>query len=269
LGLPFDFNIGSVSCCENQACNVPFQALSAQSDNAPIELYLSDDSCYYGKGSTTAQIGHFQWYMSPYSSVNQLLIPTSTIDILGLGNTSFCIAGQAMGYDILTGTTTIKDFSSTGNFIYIWASTSPMCIMPSSPDFCEDPCQGMATSTIGDTIACGFKKSGCWLVLPSNKTKEKFKESTEKLKSAFPFSLFFSSLNDLKTAISTSTDDRSGVLAVPMYDRDTHSYYMITVMSSSSMPNAIGQTNSDLYRNTLIWVFWIVGLFYIIFRLIK
>jgi hypothetical protein len=112
----------------------------------------------------------------------------------------------------------------------------------------------------------------CWLIEPKESVSTVFNQNVDTIKGKFPFSLYFDLASSTKAVFSTSTATTTGVFSLPMYGKNgstTDHFYMITVLSSSSMPNAIGSSNAIIFRNTLKYLFWILGAIYIIFRLQK
>lgn len=131
----------------------------------------------------------------------------------------------------------------------------------------EDICQNIATSTYIGQIECSLKKTGYWLFYPSKNSVDSIKNNFNDLKNSFPFNAFFDLTDIMESSIASTTTDMSGSFDVPMITA-TGTYYMLPVLSSSSVPNLIGQTNTNLIRNTISWIMWCMTA-YIIFMTFK
>jgi hypothetical protein len=137
---------------------------------------------------------------------------------------------------------------------------------------CNDPCADLATSTNPldlDNFKCGVRESFCWLFNPPTSTVNIFDKGVEEIKGSFPFSLYFSIAEGVEEGLSSTTDSMAGTIGIPMYNAASSSFYILPVVSSTSLPALIGSTNSNNFRLTFVYLFWILGATYIIFRLIK
>lgn len=153
-----------------------------------------------------------------------------------------------------TVTTTSGDIYDTPYFFTVGTST-PFIPPYKVFDISEtNICAGMATSTWFGSIECGLKKTLAWAVYPDQKSLGDFAISYSQLKSSFPFNAFFDLTKSVQDAIATTT------LADSHFDipfiTATGTYYMLPVVSSSSLPNLIGAPNSSLFRNTITWALW-------------
>lgn len=167
----------------------------------------------------------------------------------------------------------VYQFRASGRIQII---SAPGCYSTSSPDtdfayFCLNPCNGLATSSSffdTDNFVCGARKIGCWALNPSTTSLSYLTNTYATFKTKFPFNLYFSIMDSLKAGL-TQTDDKSGYFSLPMYSRASGSYYMIKVLDASSTANAIGQTNANTFRTTLIFIIYGAVAVFIIFRLTK
>ena len=130
-----------------------------------------------------------------------------------------------------------------------------------------DICEGIATSTLMGDLECIVKKSIAWAFYPSEKSLQALKDAYEKVQTVFPFSVYFDITGAIDDAIATTTTTTTGVIKMPMITA-TGTYYMLPVLSSSSLPNLIGGTNANLFRNSLSWILWILT-GYLIFVIIN
>ena len=139
--------------------------------------------------------------------------------------------------------------------------------------FCDDPCYEVATSTIFGSINCGFRQFGCWLFVPDDEVFTGYNSSINNLKKHFPFSVFYGITGAFKDNIDLVQDTRTGVFSIPMYGNvsssPTSTFYMMKVLDASSTENAIGKENANMFRNTFVYLFYILGAIYIIFRIWK
>jgi hypothetical protein len=98
---------------------------------------------------------------------------------------------------------------------------------------------------------------------------DNFVSSTRAYEIKFPAKVYFS-LADTVSAALTTTTDMTGTLGVPLIRRTATGteFYMAPVISSSTMPRAIGNSNSTLVRNGLIWLGFINSALIIIFTIL-
>jgi len=135
-------------------------------------------------------------------------------------------------------------------------------------DVLEHICDDVATSS-GSTfddfrygIECGARKLMYWVIYPSDTVTAKLQTAYDELKATFPFSAYFG-LTDTITESATSTaTNMAGTLQIPFINT-SGDFIMLDVLTASSMPNMIGQTNATLFRNTLSWLMWIAVAFLI------
>jgi hypothetical protein len=170
------------------------------------------------------------------------------------------------GYNFATGASTFPLwFKLWGTFPTVATSTGDVC-----------DCLFTSTSTnifdiMGNAIFCGLKSTACWAFRPDSGTIQNFATSTAILSQKFPLNTFFGLTSAVSNAMDTN-DTMGGTLGVPMARivNGHEQTYILPVISSSSMPKAIGQTNTTLFRNGLIWLGWIIVaclIFLIIFNL--
>ena len=127
-------------------------------------------------------------------------------------------------------------------------------------------CNNIATSTFFGGIECGLKKVAVWAFYPDMTSINLFKNSYDNLKSAFPFSTFFGLTDAVNAGVNhaSSTDESIGVPMIRNTATGTD-FYILPVLASSSMANAIGQDNANLFRKSLGWLMWsAVGIMFFI-----
>lgn len=108
-------------------------------------------------------------------------------------------------------------------------------------------------------IECGARKVLYWTFNPSPQSVQKVIYSFNNLKVQFPFNAFFGLTDIVKTSLATSTNT-TGTIQMPFINKTGH-YVMLDVLSSSSLPNLIGGTNANLFRNSLSWVMYCLTAF--------
>lgn len=157
------------------------------------------------------------------------------------------------------------DYSSMPIFFTVQqlsGSSTPLTVPYfTSIDHIADPCSGVDTETITGQIECAFRNFIDWAITPNDTTIAEFQDNFGRIKNAFPFNAFF----DLTTIISTSlsaTTTTTDTIGIPFID-ESGNYYILPVLSSSSLPNLIGGTNAILFRSTIGWIFWILVAFII------
>jgi hypothetical protein len=118
-----------------------------------------------------------------------------------------------------------------------------------------------------NSIICGLKKFSTWAICPPQWSINSLSNSYNDLKRSFPFNAFFDLTDTVSNAIATTTTNMNGTFSIP-FATATGTFYMLPVISSSSMPSAIGQSNTTMIRNTITYIFWALAGF-IIFITIK
>lgn len=129
-------------------------------------------------------------------------------------------------------------------------------------------CQGIATSTFFGGIECGFKKVIAFAITPNDSTLNNLKNSYINFKNTFPFTAYYQLTDTINGAIASTTLSRNGTFDVPMINKQGH-IGTIPILSSNSMPNAIGQTNTTLIRNTITWFMWLAVAFLVFLQFKK
>jgi hypothetical protein len=109
-------------------------------------------------------------------------------------------------------------------------------------------------------IECGLRKLIFWAFSPDDYAITYFLDDYNLLKRAFPFSIFFSLTDTAKNAIATTTLSQNDNLGLPFIRKTATSsqFYILPVISSSSLANAIGQTNAGIFRTTLSYFIYIM-----------
>lgn len=105
-------------------------------------------------------------------------------------------------------------------------------------------------------IECGFRKIVYWVIYPSDKSVNNLSKGYANLKKQFPFSAYFGITDTINESIASTTVNSNGTFNIPFITA-TGSYYMLPVLSSSSMPNLIGESNTNLFRYSITWFMWL------------
>lgn len=168
-------------------------------------------------------------------------------------------------YIIPQGSITFNIASSTfsdGSAILI-----PTDITPETCLFDISECDDIDFADFYGGVACGFKKSAIWALCPSENSLQSLSNAYSELKNSFPFNAFFDLTTTVSNAISTTTPTANNTIEMPFINK-SGDFVMIPVLSSSSLPNLIGNNNNNLFRNSLKWILWCLASF-VIFITIK
>lgn len=154
------------------------------------------------------------------------------------------------------------------SFTIIWQITDAppvqVCNLPSYNinDICED----IDTSTMLGDIRCGIKyalvSSAQFLFYPSCSSLLGLTDNYNDFKTSFPFNTYFDFTNSIDTAINTSLATTSANnISIPFIRQTATSseYYMLPVMSTSTISNTIGDTGYNTLRTTLAYIYWVIG----------
>jgi hypothetical protein len=171
------------------------------------------------------------------------------------------------------------NFLAESPYLYFWIDNvngSSTFSFTAPPEYQDNVfnhiCDDIATSsgTLLDDLRynteCGFKKFVYWAFTPTKAAQDGLIISYTNIKKLFPFNVYFNLTNTVTNSISTSTAT-TGTFDIPFINK-TGDFYMLPVLSSSSLPNLIGGTNANLFRNSISWIIWILVAFliFIIFK---
>lgn len=138
---------------------------------------------------------------------------------------------------------------------------------------CDDVCDSVATSS-GTTwddlrygIECGFNKAMCFAFIPSESAFDDLLAAVNEMENSFPYNTVFYFTNEMENIIN-DLEQEDNTIGMPWITKDGE-YYMLPVLSSSSVPNAIGEENAATFRQTIGYFPWIIVLILIIFHLRK
>jgi len=156
----------------------------------------------------------------------------------------------------------------------VYSSTSAQCAGFYGYDegyWCDDVCAGLATSTLGGEVACGGRRIACWAFMPHSTSRSYFSQGWEKLKSSFPFSVYFD-ITDAFHGFSTSTHEVVGLYApAPAIGPDGRATLtQVLIIDQNFTKNLVGgETAFNFYRSTILGVFWILACLYVVKKMKK
>lgn len=137
-------------------------------------------------------------------------------------------------------------------------------------------CDSVATSTgsfwddMRYGVECGSRELFCWMFLEVDPDAiAHFKNKVKQLEQSFPLNTFFSITDAAQDAMSSTTLNSEGSLDAPFMDEDKNLTF-VPVMTSSSMPNLIGEENNNYFRLIQMVFLWsVTAAFLIIFSIRK
>lgn len=117
-------------------------------------------------------------------------------------------------------------------------------------------CKNDDLDSISGQFTCALKMAFAWLVYPSQDSIDSLKTSGQEIKESFPFTVYFQLTDTVSETISSTTLNTNGSIGIPMINKQGD-IYVAPILSSSSLPNAVGATNANLIRNTISWLIWL------------
>lgn len=133
---------------------------------------------------------------------------------------------------------------------------------------CANVCDDISTTTSDFFygIECGFKKIMCWAFMPQEDTLGTVLDSIEEIEDSFPFNTVFSFLNMVNDTLSTTTEI-DNTLGVPVIDTEGN-FYILPIISSTSMPDAIGEDNTNLFKKSVGYFVWVIVIALILIQIL-
>jgi hypothetical protein len=190
-----------------------------------------------------------------------IVIPTPTINT----NKIYKFYATTPGQPTLWSATFTVNWSFTPNVLVPYK-----CVPPTGN--LDHVCDGIDTTTAdGLGIHWGQFKcaalyattaTGLFFFAPSCEALNYFNDQYSVFKKGFPFNVYY----DLTDSINTSIDNASSTgatstIGIPFINPNattTNKYYIMPIISSSSVSDAIGSDNKNLFRTTLGYVGWIL-----------
>lgn len=129
---------------------------------------------------------------------------------------------------------------------------------------CSIPAKDLSSST-------DFVKGIYNIFYPSCSSLNYFQDNYDIFKHAFPFNIYFDLTNTITSAIKTASSSTSTPqsFSIPFIHKGTSSFYMLPIVASSSLNNAIGSSNASLFRIIITYIIWIFVAVIILFIIIK
>ena len=137
-------------------------------------------------------------------------------------------------------------------------------------------CTGIDTSGLMGQIQCGAKfgitESAYFLFNPSCSSLNYIENGFGMLKKGFPFNAYFDLTDSINTAITTSQTATTTAIGIPFINinsTSTNKFVILPLISSSSVSNAIGSDNKNLFRTSLGYLIWILTAAIVFFIITK
>ena len=160
-------------------------------------------------------------------------------------------------YDDILASSTIQFFIATSTPI---TSNTAWC-----NNLCSDLDLGTATTSsfwsglvpnLLNNGICAIRYGACYLFWPDSTVIGQLNNTYNNFKVSFPFNVYYDLASTTQNALATSTNMK-GTFKMP-FVTNAGKATTITVLSSSSVPNLIGQTNSNLFRTTMGYLIWLI-----------
>lgn len=231
-------------CCEGVGCNISGNQ-AAMAGDTDYTIFSGECASWPWLMNKTLATGTIPAYTSTFLES----IASST------GQWPMCytservrVAGDTEYHYIV-----VNDFS-----VLYQPATSTECIALEPLDtWCNYPCEGIATSSLGGDIHCGFNSTLAWAFCVSSTSISAITDGAYILRSKFPFSAPFTLLDSIQGALPT-TSSSPGFRMPMICDTCTSSrMQMITVLDASSTERTIGRTNALLFRQVMAWFVYI------------
>jgi len=105
-------------------------------------------------------------------------------------------------------------------------------------------------------IECSVRKVFYWAFFPHPETTKNFVNVINDIKGSFPFSAFFDLTSHAKETLENEILNKEETFKIPIIDEDKN-ITLIPIISSTTIPNAIGTANNSFLRITLGYLMWI------------
>lgn len=259
---------------------------TAQVFGAPIigSLPISDFDWNYTISISSTTLAAYSEFIIFLQYNNYDSLATGT----GSGILDYYPASQFLASipQIFTNTTKLPtNLGSYDGNLYLYGDTTLLKTVPFSFSFststtpetwCENLCsdlvltQATTTPVWGVPIPwlephflndgfCAIRYGACYLFWPDSDEVNALWSSAQNFETVFPFSAYFSLASTTSSVLATSTN-LNGSFSIPFLRKTATSsqVYMLPVLSSSSMPNLIGQDNTATFRLTMGWLIWLI-----------
>lgn len=204
-----------------------------------------------------------------FNDYHGILVPA--VKHYPLANGHYYVYGELTKNGAVVATTSQIDFyinniSGDSNFLggITWHDTSTNAIDISM--ICDD----IDTDTILGMIECSFKRVIAWTFIPNGEAITDLQNSSDLIKTKFPFSTFFDLTTIVSNAIATTSTSTQESIGIPFIRKTATStqYYIMPVITSTTMSNTIGSANASLWRTGIGYVIWVCTGAIILFMLL-
>lgn len=268
---------------------VPFDVSLGDPTPGAYITSIYSKSVYELSGATTTPI-IFTWNMGSlaWGGTNICLYKDSgTGELVSGSSTGLCVAVTATSssaviyYPISTSTDFFSGYLGSDTFDSLqssnigilffgktWKEPGEVDCVPPVLDTTHD-CDGFDTSgsvlSMGQmqcAFAKGFHVIGYVMFVPHCSSINTFKDNYSIFKRGFPFNAFFDITDTIDSAIASSSESATTSIGIPFINPSSTSsnkFYIIPVVSSSSLSNAIGSDNRNTFRLTIGFIMWILA----------
>lgn len=140
----------------------------------------------------------------------------------------------------------------------------PACLPPSYD--ITTICEGIDTSGTLGYVQCSIKyalvSASQFMFYPSCSSLYDITNNYDKFKHSFPFNTYFDLTSSISKAIDTSlSTSTTQSLSIPFIRKTATSseYYMLPVISSTTITNTIGTTNYNTLKLTFGFIWWVIS----------
>ena len=120
----------------------------------------------------------------------------------------------------------------------------------------ETVCSDVATtSDFFYGITCGARRTICWVFAPSANSKKYIANAVTGFEESFPFNLYFTFINRISNIVLSQATSTAESIGIPFIDSQGD-YYMLPVITTSTVPNALGTSYSTVHNGitNFIWI---------------
>jgi len=240
-----DFStVNSQTCVIGEECRLWFSFNDlAIGYNMYLTLYEGITSPSYAIASTTVEQNYF-WQ-------NYLIVPDVEEEaeikynlLLDAGEYGY-IGQTGIKINWLLGSTWDEIIGKTGADLDEYCNASTICAGISGN-----------ANTFLYGVQCGMRQTACYIFAPTAKSKEYISKSVSALEGSFPFNMYFDFINKTSNVLSQEMENKADILSVPFINGEGD-FIMLPVVSSSTMPNALG-SSFNTFKNGLQSLVWLI-----------
>ena len=254
---PLEIDLGDLSSpLATQASTTIFFSYNFSDLDTPINV------CAYRYGAGTS---------TPYCAVGPFNSTSTAIGAINIPTPNISTSNNYSIYAFF------PDSSSLHSqlFSIVWAfkpvSTATNCSIPAY-DY-SHVCDGIDTSNLLGEMLCALKGG---LILgaietfrPSCDSLNYFQDEYSTFKQAPPFNIYYQFSDTISSALASTTIASTTTFGLPMYNKASSSFFIVPILSSSSMTNAIGTENNSLFRDTISFIIWSLAVVLVVWTIYK